>query len=85
MKKTIAFLLVIIIVSFSMSGCLNQMAAYSAGKSDNALKIAEWSLCNAASVGSIKRRYGQDEEKAKAWQKLCAGPTANILPIEDTE
>lgn len=40
---------------------------------DQGLENAEWFICQAASVGSIKRRYGRDQEAADAWQKLCEG------------
>ncbi len=43
-------------------------AAYDAG-----LENAEWFICQAASVGSIKRRYGKAQETADAWREICEG------------
>lgn len=38
---------------------------------DEGLKNAEWGLCEAASIGSIKRRYGTSAERAKEYQDFC--------------
>lgn len=38
---------------------------------DKALNEAEWVICDAASVGSIKRKYGASQEAMDAWEKLC--------------
>lgn len=40
---------------------------------DAELINVEWALCNAVSVGAIKRRYGNNSEKLKAWKKFCDG------------
>jgi hypothetical protein len=47
--------------------------AYDAG-----LENAEWFLCNAASVGSIRRRYGRDAQTVAAYNALCA-PSVDIF------
>jgi hypothetical protein len=38
---------------------------------DTSLENAEFYLCRAASVGSVKRRYGVTHEKAQAWREIC--------------
>ncbi len=49
-------------------------AAYDAG-----LANAEWFICQAASVGSVRRRYGSGE-LADAYRELCEnGSTEGIL------
>lgn len=42
-----------------------------AALADSALENAEWAICNAASVGSVMRRYGQDVVLAEAYSTLC--------------
>ena len=53
---------------------------------DQTLENSVWYMCNAASVGSIKRRYGVSEEKAAAYNELCEqdGP-ADVITGEDEE
>ena len=38
---------------------------------DGALENAEFTICSAASIGSVMRRYGGSVEKARAWRTLC--------------
>ncbi len=47
---------------------------------DKGLANSEWFLCQAASVGSIQRRYGRSADLAQAWRTLCLGDAeADIL------
>lgn len=48
--------------------------------SDSALNDAEWWMCSAASVGSIKRRYGLSQDRADLYKEFCDGTTgANVI------
>lgn len=47
--------------------------AYDAG-----LDNAEWFICHAASVGSIRRRYGGSTQTAAAYNALCA-PSVDLF------
>ena len=47
------------------------VADYGARAMDEGLANAEFFVCEAASVGSVKRRYGTSEERAEAWRTLC--------------
>lgn len=38
---------------------------------DEGLVNAEWFVCNAASIGSVKRRYGKSAKLADAYTALC--------------
>lgn len=38
---------------------------------DAGLENAEWFLCQAASVGSVQRRYGGSADMANAYRVLC--------------
>ena len=38
---------------------------------DEGLANAEFFICKAASIGSIKRRYGASVEAAEAYNRLC--------------
>lgn len=49
---------------------------------DEGLVNAEWFVCNAASVGSIKRRYGRTRESAQAYNAIC-GTTGDTLIITE--
>ena len=47
---------------------------------DEGLVNSEFFMCQAASIGSIKRRYGVSESKAKAYKELCgAGADADVF------
>ena len=67
-------MLKIIIVSsiFMLSGCstVGKIASYAAQANDDALTSAEFTICNAASVGSIKRKFNTPE-KVEVWKELC--------------
>ena len=47
----------------------SQVSERGAQAMDEGLRNSEWFLCQAASVGSIKRRYSG--EKASAYTELC--------------
>ncbi len=77
---TIALLLI-------LSGCASYqagIAAKGAEVADELLTTAEWQVCYAASVGSIKRRYGMTVERANLYKEFCSGAgAANVVgPIE---
>ena len=44
---------------------------------DRALVNSEWLMCEAASIGSVKRRYGGS--KAQAYKDLCASSSAEDI------
>ena len=53
---------------------------------DEGLANAVWFMCNAASVGSIKRRYGRTKEDAAAYKAICDGQDGvNIIEPEEAE
>lgn len=62
----------IILISFLLSGCgsLNGIVERGAELNDTAVKSAKFTLCQGASVGSIKREFDTAEE-AKLWNELC--------------
>ncbi len=45
---------------------------------DEGLENAEWFICHAASIGSIRRRYGRDADMAAAYKRLCT-PTVDVV------
>jgi len=57
-----------------ISGCSSIPAMFSKGAdiNDNALIAAEAVICKGSSIGSVMRRYGVNENKAKAWKELCS-------------
>jgi hypothetical protein len=44
---------------------------YAATIADGELENLEWALCNAVSVGAVKRRYDGNSEKGKAYIAFC--------------
>ena len=50
-----------------------------ANSADEALKNAEWTLCNAATIGSVNRRYGGSKVLSNAYRTLCS--THGAVPL----
>lgn len=46
---------------------------------DALLENAEFAICYAASVGSVQRRYGRDQQSADAYNALCSPGRAEII------
>jgi hypothetical protein len=73
--------------AFFLSGCggfgdtSRQFVAVEGAEAyDEGLENAEWLICQAASVGSVQRRYGRSAGLADAWRMLCLGDAeADIL------
>lgn len=80
--KQILFSAFIAVIIFSLSGCvtLGGIAQKGATGADTALQISAWGMCDAASVGSIRRWIGDDPGKIEAWQTLCAKSGTNVSP-----
>jgi hypothetical protein len=51
---------------------------------DTGLENAEWFICQAASIGSIRRRYGQNPISAGAYRILCEMPSQADLLMPPT-
>lgn len=68
----------IIAIYVLLSGCAafdtaqTVAADRGARAADEARQTAEWTLCNAISVGAWRRAYAADPARAKAWASLCA-------------
>jgi hypothetical protein len=73
----------IALMALLMTGCAAFDKAISVGEkvNDEALTAAEFTICYGASVGSIRRHYG-DELKAKVWASLC-NSTDSFSPDKD--
>ena len=74
----------------SLSGCLWDNARDTVIQTaregyDRALVDAEFVICDAASIGSIKRRYGVSDERAKAWRDLCEQSGADKILVGPEE
>ena len=84
MEETIMRSLVIILVLL-LGGCETTDAVKGKGATfaDRGLTEAEWLVCNAASIGSVKRRYGQTVERANTYKAFCDGDgLANVIVPE---
>lgn len=64
--------LILILSIFILSGCAatSKLLDFAGETNDKALISAEATICRAASIGSVLRRYNT-EGKAKAWKELC--------------
>ena len=76
MKTLICILTAAMLVSacgFTPEGNLIRSAVADKGAQayDEGLGNAEWYICNAASIGSIRRRYGTSEDRAALYRSLC--------------
>ena len=69
MKK----ILLIILTVMMLQGCTqwNMFKGNAAKVTDGALEAGEWEMCTATSIGAIRRRYGNNEDLATAWQLFC--------------
>lgn len=84
MKTVLVILLVVLglAVLVSLPGCAGfepvrtAVAVEGARAADEARKAAEWTLCDAISVGAWRRAYGADPARADGWKRLCAQPDA---------
>lgn len=52
---------------------------YGAQAMDEGLANAEWFVCFAASVGSIRRKYGVSADRAAAYNDFC--PASQTNPV----
>ena len=56
------------------------IAVKGAELSAQALVDAEWWVCRAASVGSVKDRYGQSQDRSDLYKEFCDGAAAaNVI------
>ncbi len=72
MFKQIKIMLVIV-TALLIGGCaaMSELLGLAGEANDSALVTAEVTICRAASIGSVIRRY-DTKEKAEAWAELCA-------------
>lgn len=63
--------ILISILTLTASGCAYVPLAVDKGAklNDEAVKSAEFTICNAASIGSIRRAYG---DRIEVWKNLCS-------------
>jgi hypothetical protein len=76
-------LLAIPLSALLLTGCasLDYAADRGADVSDGALEAGEWTICRAASVGAVLRRYGTDPARMAAWQAMCLPPLNSPLEV----
>ena len=61
-----------------LSGCAefgavkSGIASHGAQAADETRTVAEWTLCQAITVGAWQRAYGADPDKREGWAKLCS-------------
>lgn len=50
---------------------------------DEGLTNAEWFVCESASIGSIKRRYGTSSKRIQVYNDFCTVPKGSVVQVED--
>ncbi len=80
MKTLLALSILILLTGCAEYGVVKQAVAVNGAKAaDEARDTAEWTLCDAITVGAWRRGYAGDPGKAAAWQALCA--PASGMPV----
>lgn len=75
MKTLIAAALVAALSGCAQYGVVKTAVAVEGAKAaDEVRATAEWTLCDAISVGAWRRAYAGDHGKADGWKALCAQP-----------
>lgn len=84
-------LIVLLISLLSLTGCAEWKAAKSAvgnygqQAADESVDVTLWSLCNAETVGSIRRKFNT-KEKMDTYNDLCSDRVEGSLePIKKAE
>lgn len=81
----------LIVAAFVLSGCgftetgdafRTVIADKGAKAMDEGLANAEWFMCNAVSVGAVRRRYGHSPKLSFAYDVLCSRD--QLLPLVPT-
>lgn len=76
-RMAIACILVLLLVgcAFTPEGRILRQVLIEKGAVgyDALLEDAELIMCRVASVGAVKRRYGQTQASADAWRAICEG------------
>lgn len=72
---SVAAVLLVAGCGFTQAGTAFKAGAVAKGAKayDEGLANAEFFVCNAASVGSVQRRYGRSADMAATWRALCLG------------
>lgn len=72
--------IITIMLLATLSGCAGfdtvktAVAVDGARAADDVRKTAEWTLCDAITVGAWRRAYAADPVKAGGWKQLCTQP-----------
>lgn len=71
----------VVVFALTLTGCaaFDVATGKAANINDEALNAAEWTICYAASIGAIRRKYSTPD-KAKVWRELCS--TGEFTPAE---
>lgn len=73
----------VVLAALVVSSCetIPAVQTHGAEAADEALALTEWAMCNAATVGSVFRRYGTDPELAEAYTRLCLPSRDAVLRL----
>ncbi len=83
--STIIILSVLVVLPLSLQGCVVDSAKKAVvGKlqeiSAQGLNDAEWYVCKAAPIGTVIKRYGHSDERAREYKDFCSPNTeVNIV------
>lgn len=83
MKKS--YITLIVLMASVLFGCVEwqvgkqAVSTYGAQIADEKFDVVMWTLCNATSIGSIRRNIGTSTDRAEAYNKLCAEHTVDVV------
>lgn len=73
MKTLLAMAIIALLAGCATWDAAQSVAAQrSARAADEARETAEWTLCQAITVGAWRRAYGNDPARADGWSRLCS-------------
>jgi len=86
MRIVVAFWLMMALAACGQIQDINREIAKDAAQgADEVLAIGEWTVCWAASVGSVRRRYGPTVEGQEAYNDFCAQSTPSTGLFSEPE
>lgn len=78
MKTLLAILALALLAGCAEYGVVKTAVAVDGAKAaDEVRATAEWTLCDAMTVGAWRRAYAADSRRADGWSKLCTQPAGS--------
>lgn len=85
MNKRLLLIAALIAASSTVTGCASVASFFGtaaekgAQAADLELASTEWGMCNAATIGAVRRKFGKSPDLAAAYNKLCSEGDADVV------